>query len=289
MSFFKPFKFKDSYERGTSLISILIAAGIAGFVALTISKVTTNGLYGAKSIAERQDLEAIKQTIRTRLDCPSSLNVTSSTTLPLTCSSYGNVTLRRSDNTSITDPNGFLGEWQIQAGCINNRITVRATRSGNDPLTQKPWSNVVSNSVTGETISTDLFGGTTDFCREFFVAGASCSGTYASYMGIKKNGEALCCRRVLGNSIADSWGGQYSVAQCGNQEYIHSGGGECINYAAHAFLHASTVVPRGSSLNNPWFVAPISNAAYADCYGMNETTLAREERDAGAVAICCPL
>ena len=248
---------------GVSLVAILVALGVAGIFALAVSKLTTTGLQRTKSSGARQDFEAMKQTIRTRLDCRATLNIISSTTLPLTCANFTSVSLSRSDGGPLA-PSGKLGPWTIAARCTNNELKVAISRSGNDPLTGQSYSALPE--------ATDLFRGTGNLCREYFAPGSTCTGTYDTYTG-STGGGVVCCRQV---SVAATVrvGGSSNI-YCSGNEYLlaGSGGGSCetTNAGYMGFLHK----------NKEDFV---SNMSSADCINYNWTA----ESLSTAYAVCCP-
>jgi type II secretory pathway pseudopilin PulG len=253
-------------KRASAAGMSLVALAIAGILAVGIATMLTRGMQGGKSTALRQDIEMLKQTVRTRLDCRKTLNVTPATVLPLACGAFGAVGVKNSDGVSYAT----LGEWTITAGCNGNRLVVRARSPGKDPLTGKDRNSIQTNNV-GATVSTDLFGGLSDFCREYFSPGSSCAvAPFTIYRGFNETG-ALCCRRVNAVGGAPTY---VSVAQCAASEYMVQGGGYCETRATgtvQGFLHTS------GQYNN-------SDAWSVDCFRHDDAA----DATSNAYAICCP-
>ena len=151
---------QDSKEKGFSLIQILISIGIFGILALGISKMLVQGKQGAKSIEHDVLLNELRWTVSSRLDCKETLGINPSSTLPLNCSAYKNVTLKNKWGDPIAK-NGWLGPYQVRGICIDNELVVGAIRTGKDPLRKDEYKNRKE--------AKDLFSGVSDFCREEFA------------------------------------------------------------------------------------------------------------------------
>jgi hypothetical protein len=209
----------------------MVSLGLAIASAMMLGQIMGQGLKSSASVEVRSDLELIRNTIVSRLDCKNTLRITSSTTVPLACGSftaanYGTTwSLRRpgGTNSAALDlaPGGKIGTgpkaWTITAKCDGNDLVIGATRSGNDPVSGKPFTSLPE--------ATDLFRGGSAFCHEFFDDGYwSCSGTYNFVQGRRANGQPNCCRFVSERQTTSGGGG---VATCGANEYVASGGGSC--------------------------------------------------------------
>jgi type II secretory pathway pseudopilin PulG len=172
---------------GMSLVAVLVALGMLGILIVGFSKWFTSSLKGVGSIELRQSISNLQQSVKTRLDCSATLGVTGSSSLPLTCSDYSNVAIKDKGGNVIST----MGAWSISATCNNNVLIVKATASGNDPLTGKAKSQTTTGP--GTTVSTDLFGGTGQFCGSYFSGNSSGScatpfctkqvGTFATSIG----------------------------------------------------------------------------------------------------------
>ncbi len=162
-------------ELGSSLVGVLMAAGLAGFIALIVSRNITNGLQGQKKVEIYTELASIEQTLGTYVDCEYSLKQARQT-LGLSsnqqlCNANGSsgpsllashpiqlyVRTENGSNKSLTaDLNaaqyksGRIGQWYLRVGCdwANQSLVVRAARLQNttflkDPLTQTllDWNN----------------------------------------------------------------------------------------------------------------------------------------------------
>jgi type II secretory pathway pseudopilin PulG len=142
-----------------SLVSTMVGLAIAGILALVLAQMIVNAKKTSRAIQNDVDLNMTKMTIMNRIDCIKTLGITSTTTLPLNCTEFSSVTLKSHTNTVIA-PSGKLGPWNIAAKCTANELIVKASRSGNDPLTGKLYSSLPA--------ATDIFRGTSDFCRQYF-------------------------------------------------------------------------------------------------------------------------
>ncbi len=170
----KELKIRES-ESGVSLVGVLIGAGLAGFIALMISRNLTQGLQGQKKVEIYGELAHIEQQIGRYLDCDYSLaqarlqaGVSSNQALCNAASSSGADLLAskpiqlyaKTENGSYksftTDLNpaqfqaGRIGQWYLRAGCdwTNQSLVIRAARLQGttfvkDPLTKTSldWNN----------------------------------------------------------------------------------------------------------------------------------------------------
>lgn len=270
MPFHSNFSYQNkSYERGSSLISVIIAMGLVGLLTVGITQITVQGYRANKAVDIRQKLESVRQTVRTRLNCEKTLNITASTVLPISCTNLAQ-TLLRADGQSVGSGDG----WTIKGRCVADELIITATMPGVvDPLTGRNMDSLPSNS-SGMTVSQDLFGGTSDFCREYYEQPTQryCSGTYDRASG-NYQGSQLCCR-----AVESAWTRLAAVARCDANEWILNGTGMCAIdpewWANRAFLHTNTIDAAG-------------NAWVADCYS-DATDTIMPDHPAHATAICCP-
>lgn len=161
-----------SADAGFSLVTVLVAIGIAGILAVAVSKIMGIGFKGNRSIQNRTDLGHIRNLISTRLDCVRTLGAA-----PAICDGTA-IVMRDSGNRPLATGNR-IGDWTIGASCPStcdanennpgtgatpcNQIVVVATWPGIDPLTGRPRNLTATNSR-GATVSTDLFGGMAVHC-----------------------------------------------------------------------------------------------------------------------------
>jgi hypothetical protein len=160
-------------EHGASLVSVLIATGIAGFVALAMTQNINFGLKGQKKVEIYSELSYIGQTIAQNIDCETTLanarvkaavasnqalcnaNGSSGAALlesnPLQLyikSANGTTRSFTSDLEHRLNSSGKIGQWQLRVGCDWTRqsLVVRAARMigpnnfAKDPLTGKALS-----------------------------------------------------------------------------------------------------------------------------------------------------
>jgi len=260
-------------SNGTSLIELIIAVGISAICIWGVAKVFENGISGTKFVRNRRDLESIKQMINADLDCSQTLAIVPGTPLPVSCANYSSVTLLKSSGEAIGAalPNGGnqIAQWTISTACINNQLVVSATAPGNDQLTGVPLSSTPSNSL-GVKVSTDLFGGSTDFCREDFDSSfQNCQISDPNYphlqLGTNVGGQPLCCRLVTSLTAIDP------VVSCNTYEFGLDPSGICVGTGAVNGVQVITSDPAQLA----WTIS---------CYQWDGSAKAR-----GIVAVyCCP-
>jgi hypothetical protein len=272
-------------DAGFSLIAVMVAAGLGLIVAVLLSKVTSDGFRGAKSVGLRADLDSIRQTVRDRLDCRATLGVTGVTVLPLSCAGFANVTLKRRGGAAITST-GKLGDWTVSGGCAGNRLLIRASWPGKDPLSGGNRDDIPTNG-TGAKVSTDLFGGISDFCREYFDPGMTCAGAYPLYTGFSSNG-ATCCRRTATSYqniflAAAPFNLNSAKAVCNPGEYVKFGGARCNVDDGGVYLTNYATQEDGFLQNAS--IDFTTQSVYSDCSGH---TYGAKDAVAAAYAICCP-
>ncbi|MBC7530840.1 MAG: hypothetical protein H7318_04615 [Oligoflexus sp.] len=267
----EPLTERLSSESGNAILSVLVAIGIFGILSTNMTTTNNNSMKASKAVSYRQDLETIRKTISSRLDCKQTLNITPGSTLPLSCKPRPQLRLKRMDGNPIGSNPNKIGDWTVKAVCEGSELIIKATNPGSDPLTGRPLNDTSSN-ATGTKVSDDLFGGSSDFCRSFYdLAATSCSGTYDIYKGSRR-GNKLCCRKISHTPGPPSYTAQ---PNCNSNEWAMTGGGECIydgvlsSSADPSFLHVSHMAGSG------WGV---------DCFNASGSS------DAGTVgfAICCP-
>ena len=115
MPFFK------NKESGLSLISILIAAGILGILAVGASRMMVNSFRSSKNIEQRDERSAIRQAVLRRFSCTRTLGVASPTP-PIACPA--NITPRDTRGNNLFGANGRVGNsiWVVTASCQNGGI-----------------------------------------------------------------------------------------------------------------------------------------------------------------------
>jgi len=277
---------------GFTLLEGIMAAGLGCAVIWGAGRMVQTGFDGMNSIQSRQDLESIKQSINTELDCRQSLGITFhgspavETSLPLTCANFSSVTLLTSAGTALGTalPNGGnkIGKWTVKATCLSQHLVVTASAPGNDQLTGLPLNSTPSN-TNGATVSTDLFGGTTDFCREYFAGiTPTCSASTIQY-GTNNSGQPLCCRWVDSMTFFGDWKVDPSVS-CNSNEFGINPIANCENGFANPTIPTPAVM---SFLNSFWYGVALNPSIFAwsiSCYKWDGSAKARGQ----AIIMCCP-
>jgi len=195
-------------QSGSALVFVLIVLAVTGILFGVMSQRTVNSNKIVHKNLQYGEVEALRLQIRNQVDCRASLNVTTTTTLPISCGS--NITLKRRDLSNLTT-GGVIGAWTISASCNSNALRVTATRSGVNPLTGAAWGSV--NIIAPEE----------KICAEYFALNSSCTTSpYNIYRG-NRDGSPECCRV---HEVTRMTGGfTFERAQCLNTEYATGSGG----------------------------------------------------------------
>jgi hypothetical protein len=255
-----------------SLVEVIIGLAIFGFILTVVSQVFIHKEKAQKNIDDRLEVTQIRQTIRTRLDCSKTLNITPLTSLPLDCNSFPNVVLRDKNGRNIV-PSGRIGNWPIQAACRQGKIVVSSSRAGTDKLTGRSYQDMGYGN--------DLFLGMSSFCHKYF-AGACNTAPYTVFQGWSK-GEPKCCR--IAKNRAFSAPPYIAAASCGPHEYMALGGGVCwwgVNgWTRPAGVSISVINFGAIPISAPDFGA---NSWRFDCHTVNNAI----DQYATANVHCCP-
>lgn len=258
-------------QTGNAIVAVLIATGIFGMLSLGMTRMTANNMKAAKSLNLRQDLEAIKKTIRSRMDCRKTLGINPSSSLAPSACKKVKRGLKRMDGSDLGTADKKIGDWTVEAYCENDEVIFTASMPGvKDPLTGKPIDSMASNTA-GTTVAVDLFGGTSNFCEAFLQPNyADCgTGTYNIYKG-SRNGSKTCCREYNASST------NVGYAWCKPDEMIFIGGGNVVFDGAPTWAGAPGFFHTFVDHDTGWAVDAFSaNDKYVDA----KTT---------ARAICCP-
>lgn len=267
-------------QQGSSLLGGIVALALVGALAVIISRSTTTGVQGAKSISIRQDIEMLKKTIRENVSCSASLGFTPGMTLPLSCPTTP-IVLRRPNGTVLD-----LGDWTSNVLCTNGNsgsLRIGVQRPGRDPLSKKLWTQMPSNDPT-VSIAVDLFGGTSAFCMEYLSTTASCGGTYPLRMGAGQGG-ARCCR--VEEYIATVAPTFIGTSTCLPSEFVLGGGTSC-----HSDETLSADTPTYARYNHVSFIDWQTNSFRGDCNEMAQGGLLSPsgvtDGRSKTYAICCP-
>ena len=174
-------------ERGFSLISVIVALGLAGILAGLLTEINVNSMRNSKQIKLQDELTQVRQMVLKRLSCKDTLNITSATLLPIACPNT--ITLKDRHGRSLFATDGRVGNstWYVSPSCNASGIQLKVTRLTKD---KKP----ALNPLTKKRHKLEPLFETGDFtCSEYFLgtAGNSCiSGSYVS--GIKPDGSVEC-------------------------------------------------------------------------------------------------
>lgn len=150
-----------SRAAGMSLVSVLMAVGIMGIVALGLSRLVTNSQDGIRSVELRGDLETIRQLLMAQVDCTSTFaeNKITDKNQKSQCPGPGGKGLMLYRSTSSgarpftkgkleADGSFQLGSWWIKATCDAEAETlvIRAARKKKDgTFARDPLTNEVMN------------------------------------------------------------------------------------------------------------------------------------------------
>lgn len=170
-------------EDGISIVGVLMAAAGLGFVALATSQMVTNSAKSTKVTELRDDRVGVRQAIRSRLDCASTLTGTPCNAAPFP--------LKNATGGIIGTPQfgaWRLGEFHVRGTCDGTTLTIQATRLAGTgqfavhPMTRQPetWTDLF---VPGELDCANWFAGG--------PAGFNC-GPNEFAAGITANGRPIC-------------------------------------------------------------------------------------------------
>jgi hypothetical protein len=150
---------------GFSLVEVMVAAFVAFLVAAGISAMMKGLFRASSSSAKLGDLSTLKMNIRDALNCEKTLGVV----LPAVTGCGGPYTLRRADNSVVPTQFGSPATWEIRSRCVANSLIVEAHQIGAVPST--PGLSSVTH-LRRDWF--DLFNGTSDFCKAYFVGPGVC-------------------------------------------------------------------------------------------------------------------
>jgi hypothetical protein len=129
-----------------SLVSVLVAVGLAGALAMILSRMSANAIRANRSTELRGDLESIRNTLRNVASCSQTLPADLST-----CDESKYIPIRRKDGTILVKADGAagspIGSWYLRASCDGLHLNIEAARKKSrdgaflvDPLTQTELS-----------------------------------------------------------------------------------------------------------------------------------------------------
>jgi hypothetical protein len=291
-------KFSIRSSSGISLVSVLVAVGIAGILAVALSQLMTDNNNAQRNIELRSDAETIKRTVLTQMDCAETLGFANPSASDLNTVCSGPISLKRANGTVIGGYGASekIGKYNVWAECDpatgtnkNQELKISIARCRGacspttillNPLTKKPDQK------------DDLFDGVSDFCRDIMApktASTACANPYPIEVDYNSaRNKPVCCRYA--DRVQPS-AGTGVAARCSTSESVRSGGGWCYvngslnnlfgaslgpepSWSRSGFLHASNVT-YSSTAGDGWHV---------DCYS---PTSANDTR-AYAYAVCCP-
>jgi len=142
-----------SKTRGINVVGVLVAMVLVSVLAIGIQRLIVSGTRGARHVATVDELTTIRQTLRNNLDCQQTLGDPSS--LPVACA--GPYKLRRDDGSLITDDNGIMGSWLLEAHCEDNELIIDAKKV-------LPTGEIDPKGFQ----FTDIYKKASDFCRKHF-------------------------------------------------------------------------------------------------------------------------
>jgi hypothetical protein len=145
-------------EAGFSIAALLITAAIFSMIALIGSQLIVDTNNADRTTNRLQNLENLKETIRTQLSCERTLGVAAWSATPASCAP-GSYTPKASNGSELSDPSRV---WRISARCTDNALVIDAASTDPDPTIKKL------------VVKQDIFNGTSAFCRKFFVPQQSC-------------------------------------------------------------------------------------------------------------------
>ena len=149
-------------ESGMSVAGLLIVSFAGLMVSLFLTKVVSNSQKSVKATLNMDDLNGIRQTLRSSLSCEATLGAA----LPSTVPCAGPYTLRRADGSVLPTQFGSPATWEIRNKCDSNKLLIEVHRIGKT-------GTGMSNQTLIRTDWFDLFNGAGELCRPYF-SGATC-------------------------------------------------------------------------------------------------------------------
>jgi len=143
-----------------SLVAVVVAFGLLGFLTLVTIKLISLGQRGAESGRAGQEVATLMMTARDGLSCCHTLGIDASTSLPITCDPTQVYSIKRVDDTLMATANDKIGEWTVIGKCdpTQKELIIYRSRRREDLLTTKQYN-----------VELDLFRKTSDFCRGCFI------------------------------------------------------------------------------------------------------------------------
>lgn len=151
-------------ERGFSLVSILIAAGLIAIGGVIVSSILTKTMKGNKSVQMTDELTSTKRILRDKVDCKKTLDKQS-------CPSNGKYFPLKDKSDRIIGANHGkfwkLGSWTLRASCNAEDMTIEFAQTDvqgsflKDPLTNKvqDWTKLFPDGeLSCSSTVEDLFG-----------------------------------------------------------------------------------------------------------------------------------
>lgn len=181
-----------------------MALGVVAIIGTMVNRMITNSFKGLQSSEIRQEILNLRKQLAENVDCKVSLNITTTTSLPLTCPTTPITLLNERGNPVL--PAGNYGKWTVKIGCGLEGLKVGISRPGKDPLTKQDYEELTYN---GRLIKDDIFGGMTNLCAKYFeketpsVAGQSPGGKCMTYTEpLRRNELALNVASYRGKTFA---------------------------------------------------------------------------------------
>jgi hypothetical protein len=203
--------FGGNLQGGASLAGLMISVGLIGIMVVGLSSILSKGLQQSGTLAHREEIALLRQTIEESLNCRETLGVLPSTNLPLNCSHFQNLPLK--------DLRGAIlpsGSWQIRGSCRNNELVITAQRPGKNHFSGQDWSNTALN--------VDIFNGLGKFCTDYFKPSSCSEPQYPIKFGMSGNGPR-CCRQQM--ATANTTPPYTATLNCRPGEYLLYGGHSC--------------------------------------------------------------
>lgn len=104
----------DDRMRGFSLVSLLVAIGIVGFLGLVVAQTFKGKITAANAVASKGELEDLRNFVRVSFDCTESAKK-----MPSGCPSGSEIELRRQSGAIVIAKDGgtVLGKYRLRASC----------------------------------------------------------------------------------------------------------------------------------------------------------------------------
>lgn len=217
-------------QAGMSLISVMVSVAIFGILSLVMATAMKNTMSATKHVEDETDIQLIRRSIATSLDCGKTLAAFAARPVPVCTAADGYLDLRMKDrpggvpaylmrrDPTLTGPlsgSGTIeGKWVARVSCASTSLEIEIAKTKPTPSGGRTFSKSL---LTGAVLDFNvqkhkLYGdgaGTLKICAEYFGSTTAGSGLVVAPIRLVK-AFAAGCDAANGNEC-----------YCGGLETIH--------------------------------------------------------------------